>query len=292
MTVTGRENTLSEPVSIKLPKSVDTYIGRKFTDVEEEFRAYGFTNIALLPKKDLIKGWMTKDGAVEEISIAGKTNFKKGQRYLSDHRIVITYHTFRHTPPPTPPAHEPPFVRENPESKTESNPEATGGVSDFSEKQTEESSKKTRELKCKGCNGVMEVDFDNGVAICPYCGSTETISESDSVKIERMRRKSEAERRKHELEAAERQERKEAIGDFKAGELSKVLIGGAVLALLLASANFNYRPFASALMLVSGAVLAFSWIVGAGHAKKVRQQSYIFFAIAGLVLLIVAFSLG
>lgn len=34
-------------------------------------------------------------GAVEEVSITGKTNFRKGQKYPADVCAVITYHDFR-----------------------------------------------------------------------------------------------------------------------------------------------------------------------------------------------------
>lgn len=61
----------------------------------EELSAYGFNNIALFPKKDLIKGWLIKDGEVENIMINGKEKFKKNQRFESNVRVVITYHTLK-----------------------------------------------------------------------------------------------------------------------------------------------------------------------------------------------------
>lgn len=42
-------------------------------------------------------------------------------------------------------------------------------------------------LKCQECNGIMEVDSDKQVAMCPYCGSKKLIIESDDVKIEKIR---------------------------------------------------------------------------------------------------------
>ena len=62
---------------IKVPNSSSHYFGMNYKDAQEELTAYGFTNIALLPKRALIKGWLTKDGAVEEVSINGKTEFKE-----------------------------------------------------------------------------------------------------------------------------------------------------------------------------------------------------------------------
>lgn len=80
---------------IKVPNSSSHYFGMNYKDAQDELTAYGFTNIALLPKRDLIKGWLTKDGAVEEVSINGKTEFKEKNKFPADVRIVITYHTFR-----------------------------------------------------------------------------------------------------------------------------------------------------------------------------------------------------
>lgn len=80
---------------IKVPNSSGHYLGMNYQDAQDELTAYGFTDIALLPKRDLIKGWLTKDGAVEAVSINGKTEFKGKSKFLADVRIVITYHTFR-----------------------------------------------------------------------------------------------------------------------------------------------------------------------------------------------------
>lgn len=60
-------------------------------------------------------------------------------------------------------------------------------------------------LKCKECNGTMEVDKEKGIICCPYCGSKELIDESDAVKI--VKTITDAELEKDRLD---RQERKEA----------------------------------------------------------------------------------
>lgn len=80
---------------IRVPNSSIHYLGMNCKDVHEELTAYGFTNITLLPKKKLIKGWFTKDGAVSEVSIKGKTEFKEKSKFLVDAHVVIKYQTFR-----------------------------------------------------------------------------------------------------------------------------------------------------------------------------------------------------
>lgn len=88
-----RENVESN--IIKVPNSSENYFGMNFQDVQNELTAYGFTSIALLPKRDLVNGWLTKDGAVEEVSINGKNDFKQKSKFPAGAHIVITYHTFR-----------------------------------------------------------------------------------------------------------------------------------------------------------------------------------------------------
>lgn len=78
-----------------VPFSSDDYDFKNYKVVMEELSAYGFTNIVLLPHRDLINGWLTKDGTVENISINGKEKFRKNTKFKSDVRIVITYHTFK-----------------------------------------------------------------------------------------------------------------------------------------------------------------------------------------------------
>ena len=47
----------------------------------------------------------------------------------------------------------------------------------------------TIQLKCKSCNGTMNLDEEREVLFCPYCGSKEIFAESDSIKRERIRAK-------------------------------------------------------------------------------------------------------
>jgi len=75
--------------------SSDDLIGRDYKKVIEQFKKQGFTNIQVVADKDLITGWLTSDGEVEEVSIDGKTDFKEKSNYVADVEIIITYHTFK-----------------------------------------------------------------------------------------------------------------------------------------------------------------------------------------------------
>lgn len=73
--------------------SSDDYYRKNYQDVVAEFQACGFANVSVLPIKDLINGWIIKDGSVETISINGKENFKKKAKFKPDATVVIKYHT-------------------------------------------------------------------------------------------------------------------------------------------------------------------------------------------------------
>lgn len=45
------------------------------------------------------------------------------------------------------------------------------------------------QLKCKSCNGVMDIDEDRPILMCPFCGSKEIILEGDKVTVQRIKSK-------------------------------------------------------------------------------------------------------
>lgn len=66
-----------------------------YLKVEEILIQQGFTNITLSPIDDLLTGWITKDGQVEEVTIDGRTDYEKDTYISSDAEIIIYYHTFK-----------------------------------------------------------------------------------------------------------------------------------------------------------------------------------------------------
>ena len=43
------------------------------------------------------------------------------------------------------------------------------------------------QIKCNSCNGVMDIDKERPILLCPYCGSKELIIESDKVTAQRIK---------------------------------------------------------------------------------------------------------
>lgn len=81
--------------TIHIPSAAVSYYHRNYEEVKAELGAYGFTNIIGVERKDLVVGLLTKAGAIEEISINGKADFKKNSKFSSDARVVIIYHTYK-----------------------------------------------------------------------------------------------------------------------------------------------------------------------------------------------------
>lgn len=79
---------------LKLPIGSDEVYGKNYKVLIDLFESQGFTNINVDPIDDLIVGWLTKDGDVEEVAINGNTNFVKGNEARASDKIVIRYHTF------------------------------------------------------------------------------------------------------------------------------------------------------------------------------------------------------
>ena len=79
---------------INLPISSNDLKDANYQDIVAKFENAGFTNIQTEVIDDLIFGWFTKDGEVEEVSVDGYTSFSTNNRYPADVKIVVSYHTF------------------------------------------------------------------------------------------------------------------------------------------------------------------------------------------------------
>lgn len=80
---------------LKVPMSANKYKGENYEIVVQQLEDAGFENIESKSINDLVTGWMTKDGEVESVSIAGDTQFEEGEIFSKDSEVVVTYHTFK-----------------------------------------------------------------------------------------------------------------------------------------------------------------------------------------------------
>lgn len=78
----------------KTPSGSSVMKGRDYESVVEEFEGNGFTNIKLEKIEDLITGWLTKDGEVDEVSVGGDFEYSPDKWVNADTEVIIKYHTF------------------------------------------------------------------------------------------------------------------------------------------------------------------------------------------------------
>ena len=79
---------------VKTPSSSSVLKGRNYQEVIDEFTQNGFTNIKSEAIEDLITGWITKDGEVEEVSVGGDDDYTSDEWVSADTEVIIKYHTF------------------------------------------------------------------------------------------------------------------------------------------------------------------------------------------------------
>ena len=80
--------------NVQMPCAVSEYRGENYEEVVRELEDLGFSNIEISAKKDLVTGWLTKDGSVEKVSINGDTDFEEDDIFPKNAKVVVTYHTF------------------------------------------------------------------------------------------------------------------------------------------------------------------------------------------------------
>ena len=79
----------------KTPSGSSVQKGRDYHKVVDDFKSNGFKNIKTEKLEDLITGWMTKDGEVEEVSVGGDVDYSADEWVSADAEVIIKYHTFK-----------------------------------------------------------------------------------------------------------------------------------------------------------------------------------------------------
>jgi hypothetical protein len=91
-TITGCDDTTSD--KIHAPLNASDVSNSKYQDVVSQFKKSGFTNVTTKEIDDLIIGFLTEDGEVEEVSIGGDTSFSTSDAFAADVPVVVSFHTF------------------------------------------------------------------------------------------------------------------------------------------------------------------------------------------------------
>lgn len=76
---------------IKIDSDKSAYVYKNYKDVIKKLENLGFTNIEENPMYDIELGW-TDEGEVDSVKIDGKDDYKRGDVFKSDTKIVVSYH--------------------------------------------------------------------------------------------------------------------------------------------------------------------------------------------------------
>ena len=87
--------TYHEKREITIPFSERSLRKMNYVEAGDKLQELGFTEIYEHPIRDLVTGWVKKDGAVEKVTIGDVYPFKKNSVFTYDTKIVIEYHTFK-----------------------------------------------------------------------------------------------------------------------------------------------------------------------------------------------------
>lgn len=80
---------------ITMPVSSRQLCKTFYNEAVQQLFKMGFTEIYTRPEKDLITGWITRNGSIKRILVGDKKRFKKGSVFEYDIKIVISYHSFK-----------------------------------------------------------------------------------------------------------------------------------------------------------------------------------------------------
>lgn len=82
----------NNPENVFMPTSSDSFDGKKYTEVVDQLKALGFTNITTQVAYEPATIFR-KEGTVEHILIGGKTEFTTEDFFKKDTQIIIYYYS-------------------------------------------------------------------------------------------------------------------------------------------------------------------------------------------------------
>ncbi|SDZ78936.1 hypothetical protein SAMN05216349_10157 [Oribacterium sp. KHPX15] len=85
-----KEQDLNDPNNIFMPSSSSSFKGKNYQEVQEQFKNLGFTNISTEVSLEKA-GIFDNNNAIEHILIDGKTEFKTGDYFKKDVKIILYY---------------------------------------------------------------------------------------------------------------------------------------------------------------------------------------------------------
>ena len=166
---------------INAPVESSEVSSSNYQDMVSQFKGAGFTNVSTKEIDDLILGWLTEDGQVEEVSIGGKTSFSTSDTFAVDAPVVVSYHTFPKkdkettgsTPTPNQPSTSPAPQSPEPSQEPEPSPSPTASNENITVENNEEFRNLTQNPRSDGDTAEQFVakykgriiEFDGNIAL-------------------------------------------------------------------------------------------------------------------------------
>lgn len=94
MMLSGCGGQNSHEGEVQIPRASSDLEGENYEDIKRVFENKGFKNVNTEKIEDLITGWLTKDGEVEEVLINGTADYEAKKWVPDDTEVIIRYHTF------------------------------------------------------------------------------------------------------------------------------------------------------------------------------------------------------
>jgi len=146
-------------------------------------------------------------------------------------------------------------------------------------------------LKCRNCNGDLDVDADKGEYTCPFCGDREKLVDSDAVTIEKLKNNTYKEieyaKMANEKEKDAYNEKKEYQKAYRKSKFSKVTMVFLFISFVMALTSFSSHYVMSGIIaLIQTGLFAVSWLMGMQIIREKKKFVYMALAVLGFLLFV------
>lgn len=144
---------------------------------------------------------------------------------------------------------------------------------------------------CPICGGRIDVDVEESMATCEYCGTLYDVPVSDSVKKEFIKSKTyksiEEEKIKQYKETAEKREKENRLAEFKSGKMVKIAAVFTVISVVYAFNSFtNSCVISGILAAIQAVVFVGAILMGMQVINERVRNLHIVLILIGLLLII------
>lgn len=153
-------------------------------------------------------------------------------------------------------------------------------------------------LICANCGGKMEIDKENNIAKCPFCGESKLLAESDNVIVERIRNKTfedvasekiqaEKEIEQARLQALNQEATEKKLAKIRKSPLTIILALVTIYSLFSVIESYQDKYLVSAIIMGFQTLLFFvAWLMRMRLIKGAEKRLHTLFTVLAILLLI------